>query len=166
MALTIANSIGMTSSQSDLTLLGKFQAALCNFCPVSAGLAIATTKTKVKFTGTLRYFCGGVLCAKAATDNFWTLSGTVTNAYFNVFLLGIDASGTAVAQAGTQATTLAGVVFPTPASTTTVLGFVIVNPTGTGNFVGGTTDLDDGTVVPNAVYVNCPTAMPSTLFAL
>jgi hypothetical protein len=27
-----------------------------------------------------------------------------------------------------------------------------VHPTGTGNFVGGTTALDDGTVVPNAEY--------------
>ena len=165
MALTIANSIGMTSSQSDLTLLGKFQAALCNVCPVSAGLAIATSKAKVKFTGTLRYFCGGVLCAKAATDNFWTLSGTILTATYNVFLLGIDASGTAVAQMGTAGASLAAVVFPTPASTTTVLGFVIVAPSGTGSFVGGTTELDDATVVPNAVYVNT-SGIPTTLFAL
>jgi hypothetical protein len=37
-----------------------------------------------------------------------------------------------------------------------MIGFVIVNPTGTGDFVGGTTDLDDATVAPNAVYVNTP----------
>jgi hypothetical protein len=34
------------------------------------------------------------------------------------------------------------------------LGFVIINPTGTGPFVGGTTPLGDATVVPNAAYVN------------
>jgi hypothetical protein len=39
-------------------------------------------------------------------------------------------------------------------STEAVFGILIVNPTGTGNFVGGTTDLDDGTVAPNAVYLN------------
>lgn len=31
---------------------------------------------------------------------------------------------------------------------------MIINPTGTGDFVGGTTALDDATVVPNAVYLN------------
>ena len=35
-----------------------------------------------------------------------------------------------------------------------LIGFVVINPTGTGNFVGGTTPLDDATVVPNAAYVN------------
>jgi hypothetical protein len=35
-----------------------------------------------------------------------------------------------------------------------MIGFVIINPTGTGPFVGGTTALDDATVVPNAVFVN------------
>ncbi len=45
-------------------------------------------------------------------------------------------------------------VFPTVPTNEAVLGFVEINPTGSGNFVGGTTALDDGTVVPNAVYVN------------
>ena len=31
---------------------------------------------------------------------------------------------------------------------------MVISPTGTGNFVGGTTPLDDATVVPNAAYVN------------
>jgi hypothetical protein len=57
---------------------------------------------------------------------------------------------------GTEAATLGGVVFPTIADGSAVIGFVIVNPTGTGNFVGGTTELDDATVEPNAVYVNTP----------
>ncbi len=50
--------------------------------------------------------------------------------------------------------TLGGVVFPTLAEGVVAIGFAIINPTGTGNFVGGTTALDDATVVPNAVYVN------------
>ena len=41
-----------------------------------------------------------------------------------------------------------------------VIGYVIINPTGTGNFVGGTTELDDSTVVPNAVFVNTQGAAP------
>jgi hypothetical protein len=48
---------------------------------------------------------------------------------------------------------LAAVVWPATVAGKTVVSYTIINPTGTGNFVGGTTALDDGTVVPNAVYV-------------
>jgi hypothetical protein len=57
---------------------------------------------------------------------------------------------------GTEATLIGGVVWPTIPDGSVVLGFVILNPTGTGGFVGGTTDLDDATVVPNAVYIDTP----------
>ena len=57
---------------------------------------------------------------------------------------------------GTEGSTLAGVTFPTLPDGEAMIGFAIVNPTGTGDFVGGTTELDDATVVPNAVYVNTP----------
>ena len=41
------------------------------------------------------------------------------------------------------------------ASGSAVIGFHHREPDGTGgDFVGGTTELDDATVVPNAVYVN------------
>ena len=40
---------------------------------------------------------------------------------------------------------------------------MIINPTGTGNFVGNTTALDDVTVVPNAVYVNTIGAFDPTV---
>jgi hypothetical protein len=55
---------------------------------------------------------------------------------------------------GTAGATIGAVVFPTIPANRAVVGFVIINPTGTGNFVGNTTALSDGTVVPNAVYVN------------
>ena len=84
------------------------------------------------------------------------LSGTVTNAKFNMFVLSMQADGTVTATMGTEGATIGAVVFPTVPSSEVVIGFVIVNPTGTGNFVGGTTELDDATVVPNAVYVNTP----------
>ena len=57
---------------------------------------------------------------------------------------------------GTAGATLGAAVFPTIAEGQVCIGFVIVNPTGTGDFTGGTTPLDDGTVVPNAAYVNTP----------
>jgi len=68
----------------------------------------------------------------------------------------MNTGGTVTATMGTEASTLAGVIMPALPNGDAMVGFVIVNPTGTGNFVGGTTDLDDATVVPNAVYVNTP----------
>lgn len=117
-------------------------------------IAIATTTTQVRTsTTTARYTVNGKTVTKAATDNLWTLAGTVTNARHNVFVLYLDAAGTASARMGQESTTLAGVRFPeTPAGCCPV-GMVFINPTGTGNFVGGTTPLGDVTVVPNAVYV-------------
>jgi|GEM_PF-3148108 len=135
-------------------LLNTIMTAL-NAMNFSVGLvAQAGTNTKVKTTNTVQYTIGGFAYTKAATDNFWVLDTTcnVTNAYWNGIWLGINAAGTAVFQAGTQATTQAGIVMPMPAATTCVLGYLTINPTGTGNFVGGTTPLNDGTVVPNAAY--------------
>lgn len=83
------------------------------------------------------------------------LAGTVTNLKFNVFALYVGANGTTVTSAmGTEAATLAGVVWPVGDPTKVLLGYIIINPTGAGNFIGATTALDDATVVPNAVYVN------------
>lgn len=92
----------------------------------------------------------------AATD-MAALSGTVVNATFNCFCFFIDSAGTVTSQMGTAGATLALMVFPPFSNSKALIGFVIINPTGTGNFVGGTTALDDGTVTPNAVYIN-PTA--------
>jgi hypothetical protein len=60
---------------------------------------------------------------------------------------------------GTAGTTLAGVVFPTTPDGEVPFGVVLINPTGTGDFVGGTTALDDGTVAPNAVYFDTDLAL-------
>ncbi len=84
------------------------------------------------------------------------LSGTVTNAKFNVFVLSLAADGTVTATMGTEGATIGAVVFPALPASDVMIGFVIINPTGTGNFVGGTTELGDATVAPNAVYVNTP----------
>ena len=84
------------------------------------------------------------------------LAGTVTNAKFNVFAFTVNAAGTLATRMGVEGATLGGITFPTIPDGEVVIGYVIINPTGTGNFVGGTTVLDDATVVPNAVYVNTP----------
>lgn len=125
---------------------------------VKIGAAIYATATDA--TGAV------VLVTKAINTDMAALAGTVTNAKFNVYCFFIDSAGTLTTSMGTEGATLATVVFPTFSAAKTCIGFVIINPTGTGNFVGGTTALDDATVVPNAVYVNTvgafrPTTAPT-----
>lgn len=132
------------------------QDAICDVLFNSAALAIGTTTSKVRTTAAIKFLADGVYAHKASTDDAFTLSGTVVNATFNVFVMTINAAGTCTARMGTAGATRATVVFPAIPEGEVVLGFVEINPTGTGNFVGGTTALTDGTVVPNAVYINTP----------
>lgn len=121
----------------------------------TGGLAIkAGGGVLVKAATLCKYICKGKLLSLAANTDMAALSGTVTNAKFNVFCFFIDEAGTLTTLMGTEGATLAAVLWPAIPARQTMLGFVIINPTGTGNFVGNTTALDDATVVPNAVYVN------------
>ena len=90
----------------------------------------------------------------ATTTDLPALSGVVVNGTFNIFAFFISNAGVASTVMGTAGATLAAVVPPVIPQNSAMLGFVIINPTGTGNFTGNTTNLDDGTVVPNAVFVN------------
>jgi len=145
-----------TSQEGAIGTLEKIQSALANGIFTSAAIAIGTTTTKVKTAAATRFFINDVYGLLAATDDFWTLAGTVTNAKFNVFVLYITSAGVAGAAMGTEGATRAAVVMPTIPEDAAIVGFVEINPTGTGNFVGGTTPLGDATVAPNAVYVNTP----------
>jgi hypothetical protein len=123
----------------------------------TGGLAIkAGGSALVKAATLCKALVDGVLVSIAANTDMAALSGTVTNAKFNVFVFTVDSEGNVYTQMGTEGAALADVIFPEIAADRAVIGFVIINPTGTGNFVGGTTALDDATVVPNAVYVNTP----------
>jgi len=107
----------------------------------------------------------GRLISKAANTDMAALSGTVVNATFNVFAFFIDAAGTLTSAMGVAGASLAAVTFPPVPAGKACMGYVVINPTGTGNFVGGTTPLDDATVAPGAVYVNVtgpfdPTIIP------
>jgi hypothetical protein len=120
----------------------------------SGGLAIKTAGSAlVKSVNTIYALVGGTLVKKTATD-MAALSGTVTADKFNVYAFFIDAAGTLTTVMGTEGDTLAAVVMPQASATRAMIGYVIINPTGTGNFVGGTTALDDATVVPTAAYVD------------
>lgn len=127
--------------------------ALYAQCFTKVASVIGLTKPKVKMAAAAVYTVAGVHYAKALTDNFWVLTGfNVTNAMYNLCLLCIDDNGDMQIAAGTEAATLVAVVLPDTPADSCVVAMLEVNPTGTGNFVGGTTDLDDATVVPNAVY--------------
>jgi hypothetical protein len=137
-------------------LFDKLQRPVSAVVLNSAGLVIgSSSKPKVKIANTTYAYIEGVI-AKKTTAEIVLPATTVTNAKFNVFVLCVDSAAAVTALAGTQATTLAGVLWPTIVDGTAVIGFVIVNPTGTGDFVAATNDLDDATIVPNAVYVNTP----------
>lgn len=118
----------------------------------SGALAIGTSSKKaVKNAATAVALVGGVMVTKTAAET--ALAGTTTEGKFNVYALFLSAAGALSVAMGTEGATLADVVIPQANATRALVGYVIVQPT-TGNFVGGTTDLDDGTVIPRAVYVN------------
>lgn len=107
----------------------------------------------------------GRLLVKAANTDMAALSGVVVNATHNVFAFFMDNAGTLTSQMGIAGASLAAVTFPTIPAGKACLGYIHINPTGTGNFTGGTTALDDATVVPNTVYINIvgpfdPTLIP------
>jgi hypothetical protein len=148
-------SINFPNMQTELSaLFDKLQRATVNSLLKVGSLAIHAATANAKTTATMYVMVDGVLISKAATDPLTTLVGTVTNAKFNVFVFSINVSGTVSVQMGTEAATLAGVVAPTVPDGQVAFGMVVVNPTGTGNFVGGTTALDDATVVPNAAFID------------
>ena len=156
MAKTITTSVGGLSDAGVRSALLKLQSASIDFLLSTGGLAIKAGGVLVKAATLCKAFINGVLLSIAANTDMAALAGTVTNAKFNVFVFSTKSDGTLSSQMGTEAATLGAVVFPTIPADSAVIGFIIVNPTGTGNFVGGTTALDDATVVPNIVYVNTP----------
>ena len=130
----------------------------------NAGLAIKAGGSAVVKAGSAIYaLASGTLVTKTANTDMAALSGTVTNAKFNVFCFYIDSAGNLTSQMGTEGATLAAVVMPTVPAGKAQIGFVVINPTGTGDFVGGTTPLDDATVVPNAAYVNTVSVFDQTV---
>lgn len=134
-------------------------------CLSSAGLVIKAGGSALAKAGSVTHaIANGVLIRKTANTDMAALSGTVTNAAFNVFVFTVDSAGTLYTQMGTEGATIGAVRWPTIDQKRAILGFVVINPTGTGNFVGGTTPLDDATVVPNAAYVNTQGAFDPTAY--
>lgn len=153
--------------QRAMALLYRFLYDRVSTCVLgSAGLVIKAGASTLAKAGSAFYASvQGTLVTKTANTDMAALVGTVTNAKFNVYCFFIDAAGTLSSAMGTEGGTLAAVKWPTIPQNKALIGFVVINPTGTGNFVGGTTALDDATVVPNAAYVNCQGAFdPSAVY--
>jgi len=148
----------LTSPRDQLTLRSVLYPIADRYSSLlfaSGGLAIKAGGSAIVKTGSAFYaLANGVLVTKTANTDQAALSGTVTNAKFNVYCFYIDSAGTLTSAMGTEGATLAAVKFPPIPQQKAMIGFVVINPTGTGDFVGGTTALDDATVVPNAAYVN------------
>lgn len=123
----------------------------------AAGCALATTTTQAKTTATLAYTVGGKFFSKAATDNFWTLSGKVVPAgSFQKYLLLIDTAGAATVQEATPSVvnaasvTWANVSNASPyaalltvlGSTKCIVGTLTITTDATHPFTPGTTALN------------------------
>ena len=157
MSKSITTSPGGLSDKGVRSAMGELQRNAVDMVLNAAGLVIGSSAAaKVKIANTIYAMIDGVIAKKTTAEI--VIAGTVTAAKFNVYVLTMVAAGTVTATMGTEGATIGAVVFPTIPDDSVVIGFVIVNPTGTGNFVGGTTELSDMTVVPNAVYVD--TAYP------
>jgi hypothetical protein len=119
----------------------------------SAVLAIkAGSSALVKSTEPFTALVGNVIVTKADNTDMAALSGTVAADLFNIYVFYVDSAGTLTSAMGTAGATYAAVIPPVTPVDKTAIGAVLINPTGTGDFVGGTSALDDGTIVPNASY--------------
>lgn len=127
-----------------------------SFALNTAGLVIKAGGSALAKSGAADCYllANGVMQKITAATDMPALSGTVVNATFNVFCFFIDSAGVKTSVMGTAGATLGAMKFPQFPFNKALIGLVLINPTGTGNFVGGTTALDDGTVVPGAVYFN------------
>ncbi|PIY96080.1 MAG: hypothetical protein COY66_04985 [Candidatus Kerfeldbacteria bacterium CG_4_10_14_0_8_um_filter_42_10] len=153
MAKAAISTSNINSDQYLRNVLGKIQDTFCYTLLNSAGLAIgSSSKAAVLIANTIYGSFNGAVSVKTTAEI--ALAGTVTNAKFNVFVLTLKSDGTVTATMGTEGATIGAVVLPAIPTNEAVIGMVIINPTGTGNFVGGTTELDDATVAPNAVYLD------------
>lgn len=126
----------------------------------SGALVIKAGGSTLAKTGSvvLMYIANGVLVQKAAATDMPALVGTVVTDTCNVFCFYGDSAGTLTSAMGTAAAALGNVKFPPTPEGKAMVGFLALTPTGTGNFVGGTTALDDATVFTSVaaelLYVN------------
>lgn len=136
------------------TLSGVY-AALSSVALNSATVNIKSTAKETIETGAVvNAVVNGSPVSLANDLELATPTGTVENGTHNVFVWTVDAAGNSYVQMGAPGAARADVRFPDIAPGRAAIAMVYINPTGTGDFVGGTTALDDATVTPNAALVN------------
>ena len=133
-----------------LEILGPIGDRFSSCAVSSAGLVIKTGGSAVAKTGSAvtNLVANGIPVAIAASTDMPALVGTITAAYYNVFCFFVDSAGTTSVAMGTEATTLAGVVFPPFPAGKALIGFLTVTYGST--FTGGTTPLDTATTTYNS----------------
>ncbi len=153
---TIANKSEATSNENDLNILKNIQASLVDIVTSAAGLTIGSSSKKaIKIANTVKALIGGVPVAKTTAEvAFIATTHDVANGKYANFLLSLKADGTVTVTKGADADTAAAAVIPSTPANEVAIGLVQIHPTGTGVFDATSTDLDDATVVPNAVYLD------------
>lgn len=133
-----------------LNVLGPVFDRFSSCAVSSAGLAITTGGATTAKTGSAvtNLVANGIPVAIAASTDMPALVGSITATYFNVFCFFIDSAGTKTVAMGTEAATLAGVIFPPFPAGKALIGFLTVTYAST--FVGGTTPLDTATTTYNS----------------
>lgn len=133
-----------------LNILGSIGDRFSSCAVSSAGLAITGGGSTTASTGSAvtNLVANGVLVAIAGSTAMPALVGSVMAGYFNVFCFFVDSAGSRTVAMGSEAATLAGVVFPPFPSGKALIGFLTVTYAST--FVGGTTPLDTATTTYNS----------------
>lgn len=138
---TVVMTAGITARDEVRQQLNNLILLTVNGLVETATVAIGTTASKVKTTATALYKIDGVPYSLAATDDFWTLSGTtVAISSWQKYLLLVDSAGAASVAQGVQSTvSAAAVVLPPPPQGKAILGVLTVATSGAGTFIPGTT---------------------------
>lgn len=115
-----------------------------NRCWANPLVAVGTTTSKVKTTNSVSFSVDGALYTKAATDDFWTLSGSVLAvSSFRVILLLVNAAGTmSIASSSDSLVSAAKCVLPDITTTLdgkAIFGYITVATNSSTTFTPGTT---------------------------
>lgn len=133
-----------------LEVLGSIGDRFSSCAISSAGLAIKSGGGVLAKTGSAvtSLIANGVPVAIAASTDMPALTGTITAGSFNVYCFFIDSASVLTVAQGTEATTLAGVVYPAFPAGKALVGCLTITYAST--FTGGTTPLDTATTTYNS----------------
>lgn len=117
----------------------------------SGGLAIGTTKSKIKTASIINYCIDGIMYVKAITDDLFVFTDTTVQAISTTkyYLLALDATGAAGVFTGTSTE------LPACPAGYCPVGYVKIVTSGAGTFIPGTTLLDAAQVTATYVDLSC-----------